>query len=144
MNKSDSNDPEKKSGPPRLKRRIGANNSAGCFFRNAEGLRGISKGLCRGCLSGAASWQRLELAHPPPDTNYCIASSASGCPIELPLCLLHLATRTYPRATNHPLYSAIRFQPRPLNSTPAPPPSPLPPPTPNRSSSNRSSHPVSE
>lgn len=68
----------------------------------------VSNGFCRGCLSGTASWLRLEMAHPPPDTNYCIASSASGCPIELsspllpPTLLLHSRNATYPRATNHP------------------------------------------
>lgn len=53
------------------------------FLRSATGYEGVSNGFCRGCLSGGASWPRLEVAHPPPDTNYCIASSASGCPIEL-------------------------------------------------------------
>lgn len=57
------------------------------FFRSAAGYEGVvSNGFCRGCLSGGASWPRLEVAHPPPDTNYCIASSASGCPIELSSC----------------------------------------------------------
>lgn len=83
------------------------------FFRNATGYEGVSNGFCRGCLSGGVSWPRLEVAHPPPDTNYCIASSASGCPIELsspylPPSLPLRSTsvlRTYPRATNHPSQS---------------------------------------
>lgn len=92
------------------------------FFRNATGYEGVvSNGFCRGCLSGGASWPRLEVAHPLPDTNYCIASSASGCPIELSSCTplptfpswpLPRSTssvlRTYPRATNHPSQSVVR------------------------------------
>lgn len=73
------------------------------FFRSATGYEGVSNGFCRGCLSGGASWPRLEVAHPPPDTNYCIAS---GCPIEL--------SSPYLPSSRDPPRSHLRF----ANGTP--------------------------
>lgn len=128
----DSNEPEKGGGGEGKRRREGLARSGKSVKIIRAGwlvpvtptgtTEEVSNGFCRGCLSGTASWLRLEMAHPPPDTNYCIASSASGCPIELsspllpPTLLLHLGTPRIPGLRTTPP-SPVRFQPSPFPPT---------------------------